>query len=310
MRAPDTFFITGAGGYIGGTVAAKLITAGSRVRGLVRNATNAALLASQGIEPVMGDLNDTALLMREAKNADGVINAASADHPDSVKALIAGLQDSAKPLIHTSGSSIVGDNARGMHSSDVVYDDNTPQLVQPFKQARRDIDLMVLTAAEKGIRSIVICPSLIYGQGRGLNTKSVQIPFLVDNARECGAVQIVGVGKNVWSNVHIDDVADLYVLALAKAAAGSFLFAANGEASFLEIGTAIATRLNLPGVESLDPDLADSRWGVGKAHFSLGSNSRVRSVRARAELGWSPRHTSAVDWILKEMPIDSNTIQN
>lgn len=310
MGTPESYFITGAGGYIGGTVAAKLIQAGSRVRGLVRNAANAALLASQGIEPVMGDLNDTALLMREAKNADGVINAASADHPDSVRALIAGLQDSAKPLIHTSGSSIVGDNARGMHSSDVVYDDYSPQLVQPFKQARRDIDLMVLAAAEKGIRSIVICPSLIYGQGRGLNTRSVQIPFLVDNARECGIVQIVGAGKNVWSNVHIDDVAELYVLALDEAAAGSFLFAANGEASFLEIGNAIATRLNLTGVELLAPDLADNRWGVGKAHFSLGSNSRVRSVRARQELGWAPRHTSAVDWILKEMPVESEPLKN
>jgi nucleoside-diphosphate-sugar epimerase len=310
MRTPETYFITGAGGYIGGTVAAKLIKAGNRVRGLVRSDANATLLVSQGIEPVMGDLNDAALLMREAKNADGVVNAASADHPDSVRALIAGLQDSAKPLIHTSGSSIVGDNARGMYTSDVEYDDNTPQIVQPFKQARRDIDLMVLSAAERGIRSIVICPSLIYGQGRGINTKSVQIPFLVDNARHCGVVQIVGAGKNVWSNVHIDDVADLYVLALAKATAASFLFAANGEASFLEIGTAIATRLHLPGVESLDPDVADSRWGVGKAHFSLGSNSRVRSMRARLELGWTPHHTSAVDWILKEMPVDTAPIQN
>jgi nucleoside-diphosphate-sugar epimerase len=310
MRAPDTFFITGATGYIGGSVAESLVKRGSRVRGLVRNSANAELLSKRGIEPVMGDLNDTDLLIREARNAEGVINAASADHPESVRALIAGLKDSAKPLIHTSGASIVGDNACGRWASDVVYDEDTPLLVQPFKQPRRDIDLMVLSAAASGIRSIVICPSLIYGQGRGLNTKSVQIPFLVENARNCGAVQIVGAGHNIWSNVHIEDVVDMYLLALAKAGAGSFLFAANGEASFLEIGTAIAKRLNIPMIESLDAEIATSRWGVAKAHYSLGSNSRVRSAQARQKLGWAPRHASVIDWILKEMPIAPDSTQN
>jgi nucleoside-diphosphate-sugar epimerase len=310
MNTNDTFFITGAGGYIGGSVAEKLVKTGARVRGLVRSSANAALLAKRGIEPVMGDLNDIDLLTQEARNAAGVINAASADHSESVKALLAGLEGSVKPFIHTSGASIVGDDARGMWASDVVYDEETPLVVQSLKKPRRDIDLMVLNAAASGIRSMVICPSLIYGQGRGLNPKSVQIPFLTENAQNCGAVQIVGAGRNVWSNVHIDDVIDLYLLSLAKAAAGSFFFAASGEASFLEIAMAISQRMNIPKVQSLDPEIAASQWGVAKAYYSLGSNSRVRSVRARQELGWAPLHTSVVDWILKEMPIESSNLQN
>jgi nucleoside-diphosphate-sugar epimerase len=153
-----------------------------------------------------------------------------------------------------------------------------------------------------GVRSIVICPSLIYGQGKGLNPNSIQIPFLASNARQQGRVQIVGDGLNVWSNVHIDDVVDLYMLCLEKAPAGALYFAENGEASFIEIGSALAKRLGLPTVEALNSDTAANLWGIPRAHYSLGSNSRVRSVRAKHELGWVPRHTSVVDWILSEMP--------
>lgn len=297
-------FVTGAGGYIGGSVAAALLASGHRVRGLTRSDTSAKRLAACGIEPVIGALDDAGLLAREARASDGVINTASADHAGAVEALITGLEGSTKPLLHTSGSSVIGDDARGARMSEQVFDGETPLVVNPAKQPRRDIDLRVLGAAARGVRSAVICPSLIYGVGKGLNPHSVQIPFLVHNARACGRVQIVGPGLNVWSNVHIDDIADLYLLALAKAPAGAFYFAENGEASFGELAAAIARRLGLPGVESLPPEVAAQRWGEPKAYFSLGSNSRVRATRARRELGWTPRHASLIDWVLSEMPVD------
>jgi nucleoside-diphosphate-sugar epimerase len=296
-------FITGVGGYIGGSVAAALLATGHRVRGLARSTANAQKLAASGIEPIVGTLDDADLLAREARTSDGVINTASADHAGAVHALITGLEGSGKPLQHTSGSSVIGDDARGSRRSERIFDEATPLVVNPAKQPRREVDLRVLGAANSGVRSAVICPSLIYGVGRGLNPHSVQIPFLVANARERGKVQIVGAGLNVWSNVHIDDVVDLYLLALTKAPAGAFYFAENGEASFGDIGAAIAERLGLPGIESLPPAVAAQRWGEPKAYFSLGSNSRVHAARARHELGWTPRHASVIDWILGEMPV-------
>lgn len=297
-----TIFLTGPTGYIGGSVAARLLDAGHRVRGLVRTQDNATRLVERGIEPVLGTLDDAELLTVEARAADGVINAASADHAGALRALIDGLKGSSKALLHTSGSSVIGDDARGSRKSDAVFDEDTPFVVAPMKQPRRDIDLMVIGAAKEGVRSAVICPSNIYGVGRGLNPNSLQIPFLADNARAHGVVQIVGAGLNVWSNVHIDDVAELYLLALTKAPAGSFYFAENGEASFGEIGAAIAERLGLASVESLAPEEAAKRWGESKAYFSLGSNSRVRALRARRELGWLPTHDSVLSWIRNDMP--------
>jgi nucleoside-diphosphate-sugar epimerase len=303
MQTRDTIFITGASGYIGGSVAQKLVKIGHRVRGLVRSKENADSLSKLGVEPVIGDLNDVDLLIREASMSDGVINAASADHSESVQALIKGLGGSSKPFIHTSGSSIVGDDARGSQRTESIFDEYTPLVVQKLKQPRRNIDLMVLGTSASDVRSIVICPSLVYGVGRGLNPKSIQIPFLTENAQKQGVVQIVGAGLNTWSNIHIDDLVDLYVLALSKAPAGSFYFAENGEASFEQIGSAIATRLGFSNVEALNPDIAAQLWGVPRAYYSFGSNSRVRSVRAKQDLGWMPKNASAVDWILHEMPI-------
>jgi len=295
-------FITGAAGYIGGTVAARSIAAGHRVRGLVRTAQKAGLLVQRGIDPVVGDLDDAEVLVREARRADGVVHAASADHADAVAALIEALAGSGKPLVHTSGSSVIGDDARGNRASEQVFDEDSAFAVAPAKQARRELELSVLHAAERGVRSAVICPSHIYGTGRGLNPHSVQIPFLVSNARQHGAVQIVGAGLNRWSNVHIDDVAELYLLALTRAPAGAFYFVENGEASFGEIGAAIAARLGLR-VESLPAETAAQQWGEGRALYTFGSNSRVRARRARRELGWTPRHSSAIAWIEQEMPL-------
>ena len=298
----QTIFLTGASGYIGGSVAQKLLAAGYHVRGLARTEKTARALSACGIEPVMGSLDDPDLLYAAARATDGVVDAASSDHESSARALIAGLEGSGKPLLHTSGSSVIGDDARGGRGSEKVFDGSTPLVVSPLKQARRKIDLTVLDAAQRNVRSVVICPSLIYGVGTGLHTSSYQLPFLAANALQQGAVQVVGAGLNVWSNVHIDDVAELFVLAMAKAPPGAFYFAENGEASFAELGAALATRLGLGGVASLAPVKAAQMWGEAKAYFSLGSNSRVRATRARDELGWAPQHASVIDWILHEMP--------
>lgn len=298
-----SIFLTGATGYIGGSLANRLVASGHRVRGLVRTPEAADQLAARHVEPVLGGLDDADLLIREAGAADAVVNTASSDHGAAVQALIAALEGSGKPLLHTSGSSVVGDDARGAYRSDTVFDETTPLVVSATKQPRRDIDLAVLGAAARGIRSAVICPSNIYGIGTGLKTDSVQIPFLADNARAQGVVQIVGEGRNVWSNVHLDDVVELFMLVLARAPAGAFYFAENGEASFGEIGEAIAGRLGLPGVQHLPPEVAAERWGASRAYYSLGSNSRVRARRARSELGWAPRHASVLDWIATSLPI-------
>jgi len=211
-------FVTGASGFIGGSVATRLVQAGHQVRGLIRNEARADELRGFGIQPVLGRLADHAVLVREALAADAVINAASSDDRGAADALIAALTDSGKTLIHTSGSSIVGDEAMG-EPSDRIFDEDTPITPEPDKEARIALDKAVLKA--RGVRSIVLCNTLIYGTAFGPSARSVQLPQLIDQAKSGGKAPYIGRGLNRWSNVHIADVADLYLLALEKAASPS-----------------------------------------------------------------------------------------
>ena len=296
-------FMTGATGYIGGTIARRLLDDGHEIRGLVRDTEKGRKLAVFGVEPVMGGLDDTAILAAEARRADAVINAANSDHRGAIDAFLEALAGSNKRFIHTSGSSIVADDAHGDVASEKIYDEETPFEPVPGKQARVDIDRAIRDASRRGVRSIVVCPTMIYGNGLGLARDSAQIPGLAKRAKASGVVRHVGQGLNVWSNVHVEDLADLYRLALETAPAGSFFFAENGEASYREICAAIARRLKLGEPQAWPFEEAAKELGENSAAYTFGSNSRVRARRARSELGWQPKHGSATKWIEAELPL-------
>ena len=290
-------FLTGANGFIGGAVASALIGDDHSVRGLVRNKAKADAVAAHGVEPVIGSLDDAALLQAEAHAADAVVNAANSDHRGAAEALIAGLTGSGKPFLHSSGSSIVADLVMG-EPSDRIFDEATPIEPQAEKAARVAIDRLVLNAP--GIRAVVLCNSMIYGNALGAPARSVQIPALVDQAQASGVARYVGRGLNRWSNVHIADVAALYALVIKQPPAGMFMYVESGEETLGEIVRAIATRLGLGPAQPWSADEAIAAWGRNTATFSLGSNSRVRG-KAAFDLGWTPKRRSVIRWIAEEL---------
>lgn len=292
-------FVTGAAGFIGGSIAAKLVSAGDQVTGLVRNAAQLEELARIGVQGVVGTLDDSALLNSQARGADAVINAASSDHRGAVEALIEALAGSGKAFLHTSGSSIVGDASGGEGTDRIYLEDHLPEPTAD-KAKRVAIEQLVLDSAARGVRSAVLCNTLIYGHG-ALPRDSVQLPRLLKQARKSGVVRHVGRGLNTWSNVHIDDVAELYLLALEKTPAGMFYFVEAGEASFRDMSAAIATALGLPAPQDWPLQEAIEEWGYEMASYGLGSNSRVRGTRARTLLGWQPHRPAVLDWIASDM---------
>ncbi|MBC3210337.1 NAD-dependent epimerase/dehydratase family protein [Pseudomonas sp. SWRI111] len=293
-------FITGAAGFIGGSIATGLVQAGHNVTGLVRSAEQADELKALGMNAVIGTLEDSQLLAEQARVADAVINAASSDHRGAVEALLGALRGSGKVFLHTSGSSIVGDASGGKSSDDIYYEDNLPEPTVD-KADRVAIDNLVLAAAKDGVNSAVICNTLIYGHSVGVKRDSVQLPRLLKQARKNGVVRHVGSGQNIWSNVHIEDVVALYLLALTKNVPGTFYFVESGEASFIDMTTAMAEALNLGKPQDWPLKDAEAEWGYEMANYGLGSNSRVRGQHARELLGWAPKRTSVVGWIRNEM---------
>jgi nucleoside-diphosphate-sugar epimerase len=290
-------FVPGASGYIGGSVAAALAAAGHEVSGLVRSERSAGQVAALGITPVLGTLDDAGVLRAAAVRADAVINSASADHEPSVQALLGAIEGTGKTYIQTSGSSIVGTQSAGQRV-DAVFDETTPVNPSSGRAARVALNKDILSFGAKGVRAIIICPSLIYGLGHGPAKHSVQVPWLIQLAKKAGVARHYGPGENIWSNVHIDDLVDLYILALASAPAGAFYFAENGENSMRQVCEAINRKLGVDGATvPMLLDEASREWGEGVAQNTMGSNSRVRAARARAELGWRPSRPSLMDEI-------------
>lgn len=281
-------FVTGAAGYIGGSVAVALIKSGHKVSGLVRTESRAREVEPFGIVPIIGDLADRALLERAAGEADAVINAANSDNRQVVDVFLGVMRGSGKTFVQSSGTSIVADLADGERPGK-IYDESTPVNALPLRAGRVALNDAVLAASNDGMRSMVICPSLIYGLGLGASHVSIQVPWMIELAQKHGVGRHVGPGANIWSNVHISDLVDLYVRAIEHAPAGAFYYAENGENSMREVAEAISRMLGYGGrTQDLSVDEAIAEWGEGGARYTMGSNSRVRSVRAREVLGWSP----------------------
>ncbi len=291
-------FFTGVTGFIGGSVAARLLAEGHEIRGLVRTSEKAEKLTAMGIQPIVGNLSDRDILIANAQWSDAVINAASSDNLMAVEALIEGLAGSGKVLLHTSGSSLVGDDARGEFASTKIFDETTPIDPSPLKAPRVALDRLVMDAAKRNVKSVILCNSLIYGAGLGVNKDSVQLPRLIKQAQKSGVVRHVGKGLNIWSNVHIHDVAELYLLALTKAPAGSFYFVESGSAAFVEMTMAIAQRLGLGKSENWSHAEAVAEWGYEHATYGLGCNSRVCADKARRELAWKPKYHSVIEYLI------------
>lgn len=286
-------FVTGTSGYIGGSVAMGLAKAGHEVRGLVRRPESVGAHQRAGIEPVIGTLDDSELLGANANWADATINAASSDHFWAAQALIASLSGTGKTLIHTSGSSIVGDDAAGLFASDDIFADDMPFDMLLNRSPRNEIDRLVRSAGIfRGIRTAVICPTMVYGQGTGEKADSDQIPKMRRKSAEVGAGVYIGEGRNIWSNVHIADLVDLYLLALERAPSASFYFAESGELTLREVAESVSHSLGFGGkTQSWHVDDAVAELGLWP-RIALGTNSRVRATNARRALGWAPRQAS------------------
>ncbi|MEM6622355.1 MAG: NAD-dependent epimerase/dehydratase family protein [Pseudomonadota bacterium] len=290
-------FVTGATGYIGGSVAVALAKQGAQVTGLTRTEQGAQALEDAGITPMVGRLDEGGILGSAVSAVDAVINAANADHARSAQALLAALDGTGKKLIHTSGSSIVGTEAMGQVVDD-VFDEETPFTPTTLRAGRVALNLEILSSKVFKTHPVVIAPSMIYGAGHYGGRESMQVPWLIELALSHGVAKHLGPGANIWSTVHIDDVVDLFLKALESAPAGAFYWAEAAEISMHEICVAINKMLGVdhPPLE-MTLEEAAAVWGEMPARATMGSNSRVRAVRARDELGWVPSGPTISDEI-------------
>jgi nucleoside-diphosphate-sugar epimerase len=159
------------------------------------------------------------------------------------------------------------------------------------------INQYILQSAKKNIRSIVIVPTMVYGEGLGLKKDSIQLPALINFSKGKGFGAYFGKGENIWSNLHIEDLADLYVLALEKAKAGSLYYAENGSSTIRNLAENISRQYNLQPAQSVSIHEAVNTFGPAGGYFGFASNSLCNSDKAKTELGWNPQYQSIENFI-------------
>lgn len=103
-------------------------------------------------------------------------------------------------------------------------------------QVVRSVDKIVLaaTAASSLIKTTIVCPSLIYGEGRGPgNRRLMQAYELSRLILERDAGFVIGKEDYMWFNVHVYDLSRLYLSLLEVALGGGGEASWNGEGYYL-----------------------------------------------------------------------------
>ncbi|MDY7228554.1 NAD-dependent epimerase/dehydratase family protein [Hyalangium rubrum] len=277
--------VTGATGYIGTAVTEALIRAGHQVQGLARSDAARGKLEARGIQPVRGELSDTAGLAALVPGVDAVIWAATSntealDAP-AVTAMLERMAGTGKAFLYTSGVWVHGDT-RG-----AVVDEDSPLRSAELVAWRPAVERRVL--ATPGIRGIILRPGIVYGRAGGIPG------MLTSSAREAGAARFVGAGENHWPVVFLEDLADLYLRAVERAPAGTVLLASQGPGVKLKALATAASEGAGAGGRTTSWNLEEARKQLGAFADALALDQQVSARRAEQLLGWAPHGPSILE---------------
>lgn len=287
-------FVIGATGYVGSHVSAALSASGHEVTGLVRDAAKAMLVEKAGATPFVGSLENLGPVLEQAEAADATVFAAQLMQDEEASVIRTFLQryrKTGKTFIMTSGTGVLGQPTLGEWSEDTFAEDDD-FVPSKYLVVRRSTELAVQAAAHDGVRAMVIRPPAIWGNG-----VHRFVDHILKSIDVTGSACYIGRGLNLYTHVHIDDLAQLYRLALERGTAGALYHAAAGELNNRSIAEYVAQRKGV-GTRSVTVSEAIDIWGKFATLIVLGVCSRSRSPRSRRELGWAPRQTDLAQEIL------------
>jgi nucleoside-diphosphate-sugar epimerase len=280
--------LTGATGFIGSHVLGELQEHGNEVVALVRDDTQADIVAARGASPIVVDLYDRPTVVSLLRSADGAIHTASPGDETSanldsavVDAAIDAFAGTGKPYIQISGVWVYGAN------SDIT--EESPFHAPAMVSWREPIERRLLGASD--MRGVVIVSGVAYGDGGG------GIPrLLLGSPRDdAGNLIMLGTGEQHWPTVHVADLANFFRRVLEDdSARGYYVISDGSNPTVGELTEAAAVAAGAPGAVPGSDDEARGRLGDYFAEVLLLDQS-TSAVKARGELDWSPSHPGLVD---------------
>jgi nucleoside-diphosphate-sugar epimerase len=287
-------FVLGGTGVIGSAIVPALIARGHSVLGLARSDASAARLAEYGATPIAGDIAALEPWTERLPPIDAVVHAACDVGTDMgaidrrlLDVLLPSLtsQASRPRFIYTGGCWLFGATA------DDVGTEATP--FRPLPAFAWMVPNLRRVLAATDITGIVIHPAMVYAAAGGVFRRFAK------EAAERAAVRVVANEGVRWPLVHAEDLADLYVLALEGAPAGSSYIGAAVEG--VAVGQIARAFAKCSGTRGQEPEIVPTdaiatelgEWARGYA-----LDQRLSGGRARRELGWWPRHLDPIGEIM------------
>lgn len=315
--------VTGATGMLGAEVVDVLLKQGHAVRALARPSSNTAALQARPVAIVTAAADDQNALATAVAGVDVVFHIAAhltADAPFGADLGTAGSDWPVYQAVNVAWTADLADAARAASVSRFVYVSSsavyslaaavpTPEdaPLAPQSLYGRSKQMAETLLRNHDLPLTIVRPSVIYGPADRYFT-----PLALRLAR-LPLLPLVNSGRNLMDLVYVRDVAELLVLAATRPEAhGRVYNAGPGTPTSLfdlvqayrqltgkgprivDVNLALArhtTWLTRPVVGRLFPGVAGALTPAGLALMSR--DIHLDMTRARAELGFAPRHTLA-----------------
>lgn len=227
MRRARKVFVTGGAGYVGSVLVPKLLAVGHRVKVLDLYIYGDDVLDSvkdnSNLAQVKGDIRDRELLEREVAGCDTVIHLACISNDPSFEldpelgksinydAFLDLVDVSAKAgirnFIYASSSSVYG-----VKEEAEVTEDLSLEPLTDYSKYKAMCEEALVAAATQDFIVTVIRPSTVCGYSPRLRL-DLTVNILTNHAINKGEITVFG-GEQMRPNLHIEDMADLYVYLL------------------------------------------------------------------------------------------------
>ena len=299
------YLIAGASGYVGSRLAERLLTAGHRVRGLVRNPDTPTVerLAARGMSVWTGDLTRPDTLVGVAESVSAVYNLTSClvikngslrhTFVDGNQHLIAACSRarSVQAYLFTSNVAAYGDAGATLVSEDHPIAP-THTLGTVMVAAEQTI---MQAAREHRFPAIILRCGSIYGPGRDPIDAVVQ-----------GVATMYGDGHNFVSHIHIDDLINILVAMPTEGQPGAIYNVGDDQPMrLLELLSEVRQRLGMVPPRTFSPASALAA-GLDPAIIGmLTASVRLDSRRLKHDLQLTLRYPSLRTWLDERLPAET-----
>ncbi|HET9055290.1 MAG TPA: NAD-dependent epimerase/dehydratase family protein [Chitinophagaceae bacterium] len=240
------YFITGATGFLGASLARQLRKEGHEVVALVRDLNKASALKAIGASIIKGDITEKESMRTAMKGCDGVYHAAAwykigaKDKLPAQKINVEGTRNVLELMkeLHI---------PKGVYTSTLAINSNTNGMLrdESFHFSGKHISEYDKTKAaahqvaeqfiKEGLPLVIVMPGLIYGpDGTSMSDDALRLYL----KKKLPLIP----SQSAYSWAHVEDVARAHILAMEKAAPGSKYIICGPSHTFSE-GLDIATKI-------------------------------------------------------------------